>query len=183
MDKTKYSARLSKPITPDIFHLDQTGGFEEWLKSGYPRREYIRRMFELLTHYKIDPAGKDCWFALACELAGDHIKGFTVATKHRGPGRPKKVNPLPQQPKRKRGRPETNTLDDAKEIVRIVDGKKQALEHEKGGRITYKETLEHLIRKYAKSINKSPAVIISTELPRYQKLLSASRKKIRENTS
>ena len=124
MGKLKYSSRLTRPITPGLVELARHGSFDDWLNSDHPRQEFISRMNDLLGHYGIDPSDRDCWFVLACYLASDHIKGFTVVPTYKGPGRPRKINPLPQQPKKSSGRPETNTLEDAKDLVHIVDGKK-----------------------------------------------------------
>ncbi len=181
MKKPKYSGKLARPITPGLIELTQYGSFDDWLKSDHPRREFINRMYVLLEHYKIDASQENCWFFLAWDLASDHVKGFTIAPTYKGPGRPKKIKPPPQQPKKRRGRPEINTLEDAKELVRIVEGKKLELQRERKRRITDRETLTVLITHYSKSIGRRVRATLFTELSRYQKLLSESRKKIREN--
>ncbi len=178
--KPKYSHRLTRPITPGIIQLAQAGSFDEWLKSDQLRQEFIGRMYDLLNHYKIDPSGKDCWFALACGLASDHIPGLTVAPYYKGRGRPRKINPHTTKPIKRRGRPKEHTLEDAIELVRIVEGKKLELQQVRGKRITDKETLTELITHHVKGTGRSAVAALAKERPRLQRLLSESRKKIRE---
>jgi hypothetical protein len=182
LTKPKYIKKLTRPITPGIIQLAQSGSFEDWLKSDQPRKEFISRMYDLLDHYKIDASQENCWFELACDLAVDHVKGLTLKPSYKKPGRPKKIDSASKQSSNGRGRPKKHTLEDAIELVRIVDGKKQELGLERKGRVTDAETLRHLISHYAKSTKKSVLVVLAANLSNYQKRLSESRKKILENT-
>lgn len=182
MNKPKYTDKLLKPITPGLIKLAQHGSFEKWLKSDQVKQEYFNRMFDLLKHYHIDPSLPERWFILAVELASDHVKGFSVAPTYKGRGRPKKKENRAPKTKRRPGRPLKHTLEDATELVYIVDGYKQQLVREKKRNVTDIETLKNLITSYAKSEKKSVAKTLSIDLPYFQKQLSESRKKIRENT-
>jgi len=173
---------LSRPITPGIIDLVMHGSFEDWLKSDRPKIEYLKRMSDLLDRYQIDPSLPDCWFLLAFELACDHEKGFTVAESYRGRGRPKKDVSSSDKLKKQRGRPELHTLEDAKELVRCVDGKKELLKQKEGRHITDKETLKILLTLYLQNTGtKGITAALAKQLPRYQRQLSEARNKIREN--
>jgi hypothetical protein len=182
LTKPKYIKKLTRPITPGIIRMAQSGSFEDWLKSGQPRKEFISRMHDLLDHYKIDEFQDNCWFELACELAIEHVKGFTIEPSYKRPGRPKKIDSSSKQQAIRPGRPLKHTLADAIELVRIVDGKKQELGIERKGRVTDAETLRQLISHYAKSTGRSVSVALAADLSNYQKRLSEFRKKILKNT-
>ncbi len=173
MAKQKYRGKLTEPIHPGIIELAQYGGFSNWTKSSDRiKRELATRTLLLFEHYQIDATSPNRWSNLALALANDHVRGFAIVPRYRKRGRPKLTKDLSSKPKRKRGQPQKHTVEDAVELVRIVEGCKKKLTQEQGGRVTDKDTLTHLITSYAKTNKKSVIRTLQSEVPRYQKLLS-----------